>query len=120
MPKVDQREVRVVLDRQWSLPAGYHRSTWNLITLRELTLSPETAVKYTELAPEKLAKLVAARIEAQPRFEIMMVGVGVVDKERAVREVLAQSRVGEALIEIERVVLRRVTEAAVREAAGGE
>jgi hypothetical protein len=54
-----------------------------------------------ELSPEERARLVARRIQAQPGFKISMLGVGTIDKARAIKEVTAQTKVGQVLVEIE-------------------
>jgi len=55
----------------------------------------------SQLTADQRAELVAKRIELQPKFEVGMVGAGIVNKERAIAEVKAQSEVGRVLIEIE-------------------
>ena len=58
-----------------------------------------------ELSRAQLVKLVTKRIEQQRNFQIAMVGIGVLDKKRAIREVKAQSQAGKILTEIERRVI---------------
>jgi hypothetical protein len=67
-------------------------------------------LELTQLSPEQQAELTAARIQHQPKFQVGMVGVGVVDKERAIAEVKARSDVGRTLIEIENRALRMLIE----------
>jgi hypothetical protein len=53
------------------------------------------------LPPEQKARLTAERIRRQPRYVLAMVGAGLVDQERAIREVESLTDVGRQLIEIE-------------------
>jgi hypothetical protein len=87
-------------------PAG------NLVTLREAMKSGYGGfISLASLSPEKRAELTVKRIEAQPKFELGMVGAGIVDKQRAIKEVKAQSEVGRVLMEIEQRVINSVLEA---------
>ena len=65
---------------------------------------------FRSLSLEKRAELTIKRIEAQPEFEVAMVGGGLVDRERAIQEVKAQSRIGRVLTEIEELVVQNLLE----------
>jgi hypothetical protein len=97
---------------QLDLPVGFD-PVGKLVTLRE-AMKPEHAsvVSMASLSPEKRAELTVKRIEAQPKFELGMVGAGIVDKKRAIEEVNAQSDVGRVLMEIEQRVINSVLEQA--------
>ena len=96
----------VVPDNQWDLPAGISSDGTRLVTLREV-VNPKvpTTASLVELNSAQRAQIVEKRIEAQPKFSISMVGVGTVDKERAIAEVKAGSKIGLSLIEIEQRLL---------------
>jgi hypothetical protein len=78
-------------------PAG------NLMTLGEVRQRGCGSVpRFESLSPEKQVELTVKRIEAQPAFEVAMVGGGIVGKERAIEEVKAQTDIGKVLTEIEK------------------
>lgn len=84
-------------------PAG------NLVTLREVMEPGHVSVQsLATLSPEKRAELTVKRIEAQPDFEVAMVGGGIVDRERAIQEVKAHSEIGRVLTEIEERVVQNL------------
>jgi hypothetical protein len=86
-------------------PAG------NLVTLREVMKPGHgTVASLASLSPEKRAELTVKRIEAQPDFEVAMVGGGMVDRERAIQEVKAHSDIGRVLVEIEQRVVQNLLE----------
>src|SRR5688572_14434846 len=106
----------MVSAEQWKLPVGISE-TGELISLKEAVRQEKAALSFGQLSPADQAKLVVARIEKQPKFELAMVGAGVVDKERAVKEVNAQTPVGRTLIEIEQRTIARVMKKAQEEPA---
>ena len=61
-----------------------------------------------ELTDAQQAELTVERIRKQKSFKIAMVGVGVVDKRRAIKELKAGSDTGRALVEIEKRMLKRI------------
>lgn len=88
-------------DDQLDLPVSFD-SSGNLVTLREaMQKDHPPMLSPGSLCPEKKAELTVKRIEAQPQFQIAMIGAGLVDKERAIREVRAGTAVGHQLVEIE-------------------
>ena len=90
---------------QWDLPAGFCMDNERIATLRDL-VDPNVPTKSpSELTEEQRSELVARRIEMQPKFEIGMLGVGVIDKTRAIAEVRARSKIGRILTEIEQRVI---------------
>ena len=105
--KSQEPENGKVPEKQWDLPAAIdpHGS---LISLREVTNTPGAVLSFASLTGEQQAELVAARIAMQEKFEVSMIGVGKVDKERAIEEVRARSPIGLALIEIESRLMRRM------------
>lgn len=95
-----------VPENQLNLPAGFSADRSRMVTLREV-LDPKqpTTLSLAELSPEELSEIVVKRIEAQPKFELSMVGVGRLDKERAIAEIRAHTKAGRILTEIEQRVL---------------
>src|SRR5437867_7776188 len=79
---------------QLDLPVTFD-AAGNLVTLRQV-MAPGcgSVLSLASLSPEKRAELTVKRIEAQPAFEVAMVGGGIVDKERAIEEVKARATSG--------------------------
>ena len=95
---------------QWDLPASLSADGKRIVTLRELVDERVATMSLQQLSTEQRAKIVAKRIEAQPEFEVGIIGVGVVSKEQAIAEVRAQSEIGQALVEIEQRLLVNLLE----------
>jgi len=97
---------------QMDLPVTFD-PTGGLVTLRQF-MAPQhgPVLSLTSLSPEKRAELTVKRIEAQPTFEVAMVGGGVVDKARAIEEVKAQTDIGRVLTEIEQRLIQNLLEEA--------
>jgi len=91
---------------QWELPAAFSPDHSRFATLKEM-VDPtiQTTSSLGELTEDQRAELVAKRIEAQPNFSVSLLGIGTIDKPRAIAEVKARSKIGKALIEIEQRVL---------------
>jgi len=85
-----------------------------LATLREVVDPDVPTMSLSELSPEQRTELVAKRIEAQPNFQIAMIGAGLLDKQRAIAEVKSYSKIGRALVEIEQKMINHI----VNKAAG--
>lgn len=91
---------------QWELPAAFLPDHSRFATLKEMVdPSVRTTSSLGELTEDQRADLVAKRIEAQPNFSVSLLGIGTIDKPRAIAEVKARSKIGKALIEIEQRVL---------------
>jgi hypothetical protein len=102
--------------RQWELPTSYCADGKGWATLREVVDPDVPTLTYSELSPEQRAELVAKRISEQPKFQIAMLGAGLIDQKRAMNEVRAQTAIGRALMEIEqRVINHQVDKALVSE-----
>ena len=102
--------------RQWELPTSYCAGGKGWATLREVVDPDVPTMTYSELSPEQRAELVAKRISEQPKFQIAMLGAGLLDQKRAMAEVRAQTAIGRALMEIEqRVINHQVNKAMVAE-----
>jgi len=98
---------------QWNMPAGYKADRSGMATLKEVA-DPHvhTTLSFSELTPDQRAELVAKRIEMQPKFNVSMLGIGVIDKDRALAEVRAQSKAGRILTEIEQRLINDLLERA--------
>jgi hypothetical protein len=96
---------------QMDLPVSFD-AAGNPVTLREVVQQKAQMLSLAALTPEKKAELTCQRIEAQPTFELAMLGAGVVTKERAIEEVKAHTDVGRVLMEIEQRVINSLLAAA--------
>ena len=95
-------------EEQMDLPVGFN-AVGDMVTLREAKrMGSGSVLPFASLTPERRAHLTIKRIEAQPTFEIAMLGAGMVDKTRAVREIGDQTEVGRALTEIEQRVIHHL------------
>lgn len=105
-----------IQERQWQLPTSYCADGKGWATLREVVDPDVPTMTYSELSPEQRAELVAKRISEQPKFQIAMLGAGLIDQKRAMAEVKGQTAIGRALMEIEqRVINHQVTKAMMEE-----
>jgi hypothetical protein len=94
-----------IQERQWNLPASFCADGKGWASLREVVDPDVPTLTYAELSPEQRAELVAKRISEQPKFQIAMLGAGVLDQKRAMAEVMGQTAIGRALMEIEQRVI---------------
>ena len=105
-----------IQERQWELPASFCAGGKSWATLREVVDPDVPTMTYSELSPKQRAELVAKRISEQPKFQIAMLGAGLLDQKRAMAEVMGQTAIGRALMEIEqRVINHQVTKALLTE-----
>jgi hypothetical protein len=96
---------------QWDLPAGF--GTDGTIASLKQVVDPKTpTLTLAELSDQQRADLTIKRIEAQPDFKLEMLGAGTIDKDRAVAEIDARSKIGVALMEIEQRVINNLLERA--------
>ena len=105
----------VVSDKQWDMPASFCADGMQLASLRDVVDPQVPTLTLNELSPEQRADLVANRIAAQKDFRIFMLGAGIIDKERAITEVKAQSKIGRALMEIEQRVINHLVDNVTKE-----
>jgi len=105
-------DVTKIPPEQWDMPVSFAQDG-SMVSLREFIHPTVPVLSLSQLSPEQRAELTVKRIELQPRFELGMIGAGIVDKSRAIAEVKSQSKVGRLLTEIEqRVINNLVTDAA--------
>lgn len=105
------------LEKQWSMPAGYCSNGKTLATLQEVVDPLTPTLSMSELTPEQRINLVAQRIASQKDFELAMLGAGMVNKERALAEVRANSKVGKVLMLIEQKMISNLIEQAEKRVA---
>ena len=103
--KKQTEKAGAIQDRQWELPASYCAGGKSWATLREVVDPDVPTMTFSELSPKQRAELVAKRISQQPKFQIAMLGAGLLDQKRAMAEVKAQTAIGRALMEIEQRVI---------------
>ncbi|MCI0338025.1 MAG: hypothetical protein L0226_10635 [Acidobacteria bacterium] len=116
--KSSERHHQGIPAEQWDLPATYSADGKQMLPLRDLTDPNVSALAPSQLTPNQRAELVARRIELQAEFEVVMIGAGMIDKNRAVAEVKAQSDVGRILIEVEQRVLNNLMDQVAQERSG--
>lgn len=93
---------------QLNLPIGYS-STGTLITLNKYQPTTRVARTLETMPFEKQQRLVIARIKANESYPTrFMVGVGKVDKEKALQEVEQNTPAGKFIMESERRVIARM------------
>jgi hypothetical protein len=112
--KKKSKKSGAIQDRQWELPASYCAGGKAWATLREVVDPNVPTMTYSELSAEQRAELVAKRISEQPKFQIAMLGAGLIDQKRAMAEVKGQTAIGRALMEIEQRVINHQVAKAIR------
>ncbi len=114
--KKKREKAGAIQERQWKLPASFCADGKGWATLREVMDPDVPTMTYSELSPDQRSALVAKRIAQQPKFQIAMLGAGLLDQKRAMAEVKAQTSIGRALMEIEqRVINHQVAKALLAE-----
>jgi hypothetical protein len=73
------------------------------------------SLSQSSLTHSQRAKLTAERIRREPEAEIATIGSGMINKERAIAEIEAQSPIGEVLVEAEQRLINRL----IKEAESG-
>jgi hypothetical protein len=112
--KAKAEKAGAIQDRQWELPASYCAGGKGWATLREVVDPDVPTMTFSELSAKQRAELVAKRIAQQPKFQIAMLGAGLLDQKRAMAEVKAQTKIGRALMEIEQRVINHQVAKAIR------
>ncbi|MDX2042890.1 MAG: hypothetical protein SF097_16860 [Acidobacteriota bacterium] len=95
------------IDKQLKLPVGL-RSDGSMVSLGEILNSEIDAQLWPELEAPQRAEITAKRIELQPKFNLGLIGTGVIDKEKAIEEVRNRSRIGMRLVDIENRLLTKL------------
>ncbi|HEY3027708.1 MAG TPA: hypothetical protein VGJ55_16290 [Pyrinomonadaceae bacterium] len=110
--KAKRRTTHPLPQKQLEIPAGFHSDGSKPATLRDVLDPDVPTMQLTDLTLEQRAKLVAKRLELQPSIELAMVGAGMIDKTRAIKEVKKKTQVGKLLIEIEHQMIANLIEQA--------
>lgn len=98
------------IGKQLKLPVGL-RSDGSMVSLEEILSSATEAQLWPELQLPQQAEITARRIELQPKFNLGLIGTGIVGKEQAIEEVKKRSRIGLRLVEIEdRLLTQLITD----------
>lgn len=95
------------IGKQLKLPVGF-RGDGSMVSLGEVLNSGVEARLWPELETAQRADITAKRIELQPKFNLGLIGTGVISKEQAIEEVKSQSRIGMRLIDIENRLLTKL------------
>jgi len=95
------------IGKQLTLPVGY-RGDGSMVSLEEVLTSGVEARLWPDLEPAQRADITAKRIELQPKFNLGLIGTGVISKEQAIEEVKSRSRIGMRLIDIENRLLTKL------------
>jgi hypothetical protein len=101
--------------QQWKMPVSYTADGAEMASLAQMVNPDVPTLSLPEMTPDQRAEIVARRIAAQPKYEISMVGVGTIDKQRAIDEVKAKSKIGQILMEIEQRVINNLVEEASKQ-----
>ena len=108
-------DARAIPEEQWDLPVSIAPDgRW--ITLREFTEERMAALSFSnlseQLSADHQAELVGERLTHSPDFEVAVIGLGIVNQERALQEVREQTPAGRTLINIELRTIARLIERA--------
>jgi hypothetical protein len=95
---------------EWNLPVAFAADGTRMTTLREVLEAKVKTRSRKRLSAAERCDLVAERLRMQPDdFKLAVIGIGVIDKNRAIAEVKAGSRIGQVLLEIEHGVIDYLT-----------
>lgn len=95
------------INKQLRLPVGL-RADGSMVSLGEILNSDTEAQLWPELEAAQRADITAKRIELQPKFNLGLIGTGVINKEKAIEEIRSRSRIGMRLIDIENRLLTKL------------
>jgi len=96
---------------QLDMHAGFDEETNEKLTLREILKSGKE-IDFKTMSLNKKAEIVNSRFKLKHDFLANIFGVGVIDQERALKEVKKQSKIGIYIIESECKIINRVLEEA--------
>src|SRR4051794_17008393 len=89
-----------VLARHLSLPAGIHKDTGAILSLNECRGNPTYAVASLDMTTEQKIAMVKARWLAGEWGDLVYGADGLIDRERAIRELETQTEIGRRLMAI--------------------
>ncbi|MGK7874436.1 MAG: hypothetical protein AB4426_14355 [Xenococcaceae cyanobacterium] len=82
------------------------------VTLRDFVKGSTPSLFLSSLTFSQRAEITAERIRLRPEVKIAAIGVGEIDKKRAIAEIKAQSPIGKVLVEAEQILLNRLIQEA--------
>ena len=95
----------------WSRPVAMApNGQW--LSLREVVENEPARFSFVQLTPKQQSELVAERIRQRPEYDMGILGLGILDKKRAINEVQARTPIGCTLIEVEQRMIERLIERA--------
>jgi hypothetical protein len=104
--KLLMKKPKAISIEQWELPAGY-KPDGSFASLAEVMSDPVPTFSLESLTGQDKKKLVIERIKLQPDYPTRyMLGVGEVNKERAITEVDAGTQAGKFIQESEQMVIQ--------------
>ena len=101
----------MIHEDHWSGPVALSPGgQW--LSLREVIEEEPARFSFIQLSPEQKSELVAERINRRPQFDVGVIGLGMISRQRAINEVRARTPLGRTLIDIERRMIARLIELA--------
>ncbi len=102
------------IEKELKLPVSF-TSDGKKVTLEEyITKKSNISLPLSSLKPSQLAEITVDRIKEKPEVKLMMLGSDIIDKERAIAEVQAQSSIGQVLMETEQYKIEYLIKAVKR------
>ncbi|HEC39310.1 hypothetical protein LCGC14_1300310 [marine sediment metagenome] len=99
------------IEAQLDLIAGFDEINQKMLTLKQLILEKkDEEIAFPTLNIETQAEITKERIKSQEKFEIYIVDVGIIDKDRAIKEIDDRSEIGMEIIEIEKITVKLALE----------
>src|SRR5579862_2125097 len=95
------RKPHVIPPEELALPVGFSLDGKRMISLREAWQDPSANLSFVEMTPDQRARLTAKRMSLQKRRPAGIMGIGWLSPKRAVAEVLADTEIGRALVDVE-------------------
>ncbi len=86
------------LDYHLSLPAGVDRATGALVSLQQVLRAPASAAPNRDLPAAQAIALIKARWLAGEWSDLVYSSYGLIDRDRAIRELESQSELGRRLM----------------------
>jgi hypothetical protein len=102
------------LARHLPLPAGVHRDSGTLLSLAEMIANPAAVAGESELTISQKIALVKARWLAGEWSDIIYGTEGLINRDRAVHELEAQTDIGRHLMAVELQSIEMARDAAVQ------
>lgn len=104
-----------IAPEEWGMPITYCVDGETLATLRQVVNHEVATIPVDTLSERQWIAVVMARIKKAATFEFYMFGHGVVERERALKEVMERTNAGGVLTEIEQNLVRNLLQRALDE-----